>query len=79
MSKVTPIEESELSEKENPHLNQDMSLGEFMHTIAKLDKTLNRHVTIEERPVSNEDSIPDEYIYEVPIDKKKPSRKYCYI
>lgn len=62
-----------------------------MPTISQLEKTSNQKV-FENTPhkcndvepdgkklgVSIEDSIPDEYIYEVPIDKEKPSRKYYH-
>ena len=92
MSKVTPVEEPELSVNENPHIHIHLhSVGEFMPTISQLDKTSNQKV-FENMPhksnyvehdgkklgVSTGDSIPDEYIYEVPIDKEKPSRKYYY-
>ena len=86
MSKVTPVEEPELSVNENPHIHIHLhSVGEI------IPKTSNQNF-FENMPhrfnyvepdgkklgVSIEDSIPDEYIYEVPIDKEKPSRKYYY-
>ena len=86
MSKVTPVEKSVLSVKENSHLRQDMSLenspralgeflGGFMQTFSQLDKTLNQNVSIEEKSVVSidEESIPEESEYLEPDDRKEPS------
>ena len=41
MSKVTPVEEPELSVNENPHIHP---VGEFMPTISQLEKTSNKDI-----------------------------------
>ena len=73
MSKVTPVEEPKLSVKENTHLHQDVSLGEFLgeYIRAQLDKTLNQDVTIDEKSI--EESIPESSEYLEPDVRKEPS------
>ena len=43
MSKVTPVEEPELSVNENPHIHIH-PVGEFMPTISQLEKTSNKDI-----------------------------------
>ena len=71
MSKVTPVEDSELSVK-------DMSLGEFMQKISKLDKPFDKNVTIEENSVASIDqsSIPETCKYVEPDDQEESSGTY---
>ena len=43
MSKVTPVEEPELSVNENPHIHIH-PVGEFVPTISQLEKTSNKDI-----------------------------------
>ena len=68
MSKVTPVEESELSVKD---------MLEFMKNISKLDKTFNQNVTIEENSVvSIDENIPETCEYVEPDDQEESSGTY---
>ena len=68
MSKVTPVEESELSVKD---------MLEFMKNISKLDKTFNQNVTIEENSVvSIDENIPETCEYVEPDDQEESLGTY---